>query len=62
MGISHRGVELNQQQLDAIVPVLYESMQGRHRGKLRFEAAIDRALEAAGCPVQVVSNNKGLPK
>lgn len=51
MSIIHHGVALTQQQLDAIVPTLNESMQGRHRGKKRLEAAIDAALEAAGCPV-----------
>lgn len=51
MRIIHRGHVLNQQQLDAILPVLRESMNGRHRGKKKLEAAIDQALEAAGCPV-----------
>lgn len=51
MGIIHHGVALNQQQLDAIVPVLNESMQGMHRGRKRLLEAMDRALEAAGCPV-----------
>ena len=52
MSVIHHGVKLTHQQLDAIVPVLNESMQGKHRGKKRLEAAIDRALEAAGCPVE----------
>lgn len=51
MSIIHRGVVLNQQQLDAIVPVLNQSMDGKHRGRKRLEAAIDKALEEAGCPV-----------
>lgn len=49
--IIHRGVVLDQQQLDAIVPVLNDSMNGVIRGKKKLEAAIDKALEAAGCPV-----------
>lgn len=55
MRIIHRGHELSQQQLDAIVPVLNESMRGKHRGKHRLEAAIDKALGAAGCPVPAES-------
>jgi len=51
MGIIHRGHELNQQQLDAILPVLQDSMNGRYRVKKKLEAAIDQALEAAGCPL-----------
>lgn len=51
MGIIHHGVELNQKQLDAIVPVMNEVMYGKHRGKKKLEAAIDKALDAAGCPV-----------
>ncbi|MEA8592298.1 hypothetical protein PZT57_26990 [Pseudomonas aeruginosa] len=51
MRIIHRGHELNQQQLDAILPVLQESMNGRYRVKKKLEAAIDQALEAAGCPL-----------
>lgn len=55
MRIIHRGHELSQQQLDAIVPVLNESMRGKHPGKKRLEAALDKALEAAGCPVPAES-------
>lgn len=51
MGIIHHGVELNQQQLNAIVPVMNEAMNGKHRGKNKLEEAVDKALEAAGCPV-----------
>ena len=51
MGIIHHGVELDQQQLDAIVPVMNEAMNGRHRGKKKLEEAVDKALEAAGYPV-----------
>lgn len=51
MRIIHHGHELTQQQLDAIVPVLNEAMNGKHRGKKRLEAAIDKALQEAGCPV-----------
>lgn len=51
MSIIHHGVALTQQQLDAIVKVFNESMQGKHRGIKKLEAAIDAALEAAGCPV-----------
>lgn len=57
MSIIHHGVALNQQQLDAIVPVLNEVMDGKHQGKKRLEAAIDRALEAAGCPVHRPDNS-----
>lgn len=52
MRIIHRGHELNQQQLNAILPVLQDSMNGRYRVKKKLEAAIDQALEAAGCPCQ----------
>ncbi|ASJ88653.1 TPA: hypothetical protein RJN57_000491 [Pseudomonas aeruginosa] len=52
MRIIHRGVELNQAQLDAIVPVLNDSMRGLIRGKKKLEAAIDKALEEAGCPLE----------
>lgn len=55
MRIIHRGHELSQQQLDAIVPVLNASMRGKHPGKKRLEAALDKALEAAGCPVPAQS-------
>lgn len=55
MHIIHRGHELSQQQLDAIVPVLNESMHG----KQRLEAAIDKALEAAGCPVPDITAQQG---
>lgn len=51
MSITHRGHVLTQQQLDAIVPVLNNKMQGKIRGAKAFEAAVDKALEAAGCPV-----------
>lgn len=51
MRIIHRGHVLNQQQLDAILPVLQDSMSGRYRMKKKLEAAIDRALEEAGCPL-----------
>ncbi|EMJ4585544.1 hypothetical protein ROT11_006650 [Pseudomonas aeruginosa] len=51
MRIIHRGHELNQKQLDAILHVLLDSMNGRYRVKNKLEAAIDKALEAAGCPL-----------
>jgi len=57
MRILHRGHELNQDQLDAIVPVLNESMQGKYRQKKKLEAAVDAALVAAGCPIPGCDNH-----
>lgn len=50
MSIIHRGHALTQQQLDAIVPVMNRSMHGEIKMK-NLGAEIDKALEAAGCPV-----------
>ncbi len=50
LSIVHRGHELTQQQLDALIPVLNRSMRGEIN-KRKFEAECDKALEAAGCPV-----------
>lgn len=47
MGLFHRGVELTQEQADAIIPVINSGI----RRRADFEAAIDLALEEAGCPV-----------
>ncbi|HHQ2718916.1 TPA: hypothetical protein ACSPMB_004837 [Pseudomonas aeruginosa] len=60
MRIIHRGHELNQQQLDAILPVLQDSMNGRYRVKKKLEAAIDQALEAAGCPLPAGTGDTAL--
>jgi hypothetical protein len=57
MRIIHRGHELNQQQLDAILPVLQDSMNGRYRVKKKLESAIDQALETAGCPLPAGPSN-----
>ena len=51
MNIILRGHSLDQRQLDALVPVLNESMQGKHRLKKKLEEACVAALEAAGCPL-----------
>jgi F0F1-type ATP synthase delta subunit len=50
MKIIHRGHSLTQQQLDALVPVMNRYMHGEIK-KRDFEAEVDKALEAAGCPV-----------
>lgn len=53
MSIIHNGHELTQEQLDAITPVLKDSMNGRYRTKKKFHEAIDKALQEAGCPLPV---------
>lgn len=45
-----QGHTLNQRQLDAIVPVMNDLMQGKVSQK-KFEKACIAALEAAGCPL-----------
>ncbi|HCF4080888.1 hypothetical protein [Pseudomonas aeruginosa] len=52
MRVIHRGVELNQAQIDAIVPLMNDFARGLIRGKKKLEAAIDKALEEAGCPLE----------
>ena len=54
LSITHRGHKLTQQQLDALVPVLNERMHGKI-SEQEFEAAVDGALEKAGCPVADVA-------
>lgn len=49
--ISHRGVDLTQAQLDVVTPVLNQLMRGEIKRR-DFEAAVDRALEAAGLGVR----------
>lgn len=50
MSIHLKGYSLNQRQLDAIVPVMNQLMQGKVKQK-GFEDACVQALNAAGCPV-----------
>lgn len=50
MSIILRGHQLTQPQLDAIVPVLNDSMNGKI-SKKKFEQACVDACAAAGCPV-----------
>ena len=50
MSINLQGHILNQRQLDAIVPVMNQLMQGKVSQK-KFEAKCVEALEAAGCPL-----------
>jgi hypothetical protein len=50
MSINLKGHILNQRQLDAIVPVMNDLMQGKVSQK-KFESACIKALEQAGCPV-----------
>lgn len=47
MNITHRGQILTQVQLDALLPYC----NGIMRGEAHNDEAIDRVLEAAGCPV-----------
>ncbi len=51
MGINLRGFILEQPQLDALVPVLNDSMQGKI-SKKKFEQACVDALDNAGCPLR----------
>lgn len=55
MIVIHRGHELNQQQLDALVPVLNRHMHGEIKKK-DLCAEFDKALEAAGCPVVLTAD------
>lgn len=55
MGLFHRGVELSQEQANAIIPVINSGI----RKRADFEAAIDRALEDAGCPVVALEEQGG---
>lgn len=50
MSIHLKGHDLNQRQLDAILPVMNDLMQGKVSQK-KFEAACEKAMEAAGCPL-----------
>lgn len=50
MNIRHNGVVLNQEQLDAVLPVLNASMKGHYPTKKKLNAALDQALQLAGCP------------
>lgn len=49
MGVVLQGKELNQDQLDAIVPVINERMRGRVSAR-KFESACLEAMDKAGCP------------
>lgn len=51
MGINLRGFILEQPQLDAIVPVLNDHMNGKI-SKKKFEQACVDALEKRGCPLR----------
>lgn len=50
MSIILRGHELTQPQLDAIVPVLNDHMNGKI-SKKKFEQACVDACASAGCPI-----------
>lgn len=58
MTMIHNGVELNQEQLDAVVPVFNQAAQGRFSTRLKLHKAIDQALMDAGCPVQAGPEEK----
>lgn len=51
MSIILRGYKLTQPQLDAIVPVLNDHMEGKI-SKKKFEQACVDALDKAGCPLR----------
>jgi len=55
--IIHRGHELNQQQLDALVPVLNRRISGEIKNK-NFEAECDKALIEAACPAPILSSKE----
>lgn len=59
--IIHRGHNLTQQQLDALVAMLNRYMHGEIK-KRDFDAEVDKALEAAGCPVPPGIGPEGLKK
>lgn len=61
MSIILKGHNLNQRQLDAIVPVMNQLMQGKVKQK-GFEDACVKALEAAGCPVGYDTTMPGADK
>lgn len=61
MGINMQGHILNQRQLDAIVPVMNDLMQGKVKQK-NFEAACIKALEAAGCALGYDTSMPGADK
>lgn len=61
MSINLKGHTLNQRQLDAIVPVMNELMQGKVSQK-NFERACIEALEAAGCPIGYDTTMPGADK
>lgn len=52
MGIVLQGKELNQEQLDAVLPVINARMIGRISHK-KFEAACLEAMDKAGCPFEL---------
>lgn len=51
MTIVLKGHGLNQRQLDAITQVMNDYMHGKIKGHKKLEAAMEKALEAAGCPL-----------
>ncbi len=51
MGIILKGQELDQRQLDVLVPLLNDAMHGRISQK-KFEQACVERLEKAGCPIK----------
>lgn len=51
--VIHKGVKLNQTQLDALVPVINDYMHGKIKGKKSLDAAIDKALENAGFVIEL---------
>ena len=61
MSVSMKGYILNQRQLDAIVPVMNDLMQGRVSQK-GFEKACIAALEAAGCALGYDTSMPGADK
>jgi hypothetical protein len=55
MKITHNGMVLDQQQLNAIIPVLNASMRGAFKKPRELNTAIDDALLQAGCPVTAIA-------
>ncbi len=52
--VTHKGVKLTQEQLDAVVPVLNWSMQqDGNIPKAEYDLRVEAALEKAGCPLVV---------
>lgn len=55
----YRGHDLTQAQLDAMTVVLNESLNGKHRGQKKFNAAFEAKCVELGCPIPEGIGPKG---